>query len=270
MAAPIESFAGSMPEYYDSCLGPAWFDGHARDIAHRLPLDPSGDVLEIACGTGLVTRQLRERLDPARRLVATDISRAMLDYAQSKLLDRKGIEWREADAVKLPFGAAEFGAVVCAFGIMYVPDKTSALSEARRVLKEGGLLLFSVWDRIEDNPCSAAAAAVLEELFPDEEEARFNTPFEMYDPILLRRLLAQTGFQEQRIERKRIEIAGISAHAVATGQIRGTPRSQIVERHGGSIDDVVSRLASRLERIGEPERFRAWSQAVVVEARAIT
>ena len=100
------SFTGSIPEYYDSCLGPAWFDAFAVDLAQRLPVKPPGDVLEIACGTGLVTRRVRERLDPAVRLVATDLSKAMLDYARGKLSGRQGIEWREADALNLPFADA--------------------------------------------------------------------------------------------------------------------------------------------------------------------
>ena len=263
------SFSGSIPEYYDSCLGPAWFGAYANDLARRLPVKPPGDVLEIACGTGLVTRCLRERLDPALRLVATDLSKAMLDYGRGKLRGREGIEWREADAVKLPFGDAEFGAVVCAFGVMFVPDKKAAFSEARRVLKEGGVFLFNVWDRIEENPCAAANAEVVEGLFPGDREARFRIPFEMYDPGLLRRLLAEAGFQEARLEKKRIEINRVSARSVATGQIRGTPRSLLIEKRGVALDDVVEKVCAALEKISAPESFRAWAQAVVVEARAI-
>ncbi len=195
------SFTGSIPEYYDSCLGPAWFDAFAVDLAQRIPAKPPGDVLEIACGTGLMTRRLRERLDPSVRLVATDLSKAMLDYARGKLIDHKGVEWREADAVNLPFGDGAFGAVVCAFGIMFVPDKRSAFREARRVLKDGGILLFNVWDRIEENPHAAVNAQVVESLFPGDEEMRFKTPFEMHDPALLRQLLAEADFREVQIER---------------------------------------------------------------------
>src|SRR6266581_3079924 len=160
------SFSGSIPEYYDSCLGLAWFDAFAVDLAQRLPAEPPGDVLEIACGTGVMTQRVRERLDPIVRLVATDLSKAMLDYARGKLSGSKGIEWREADAANLPFGDSEFGAVVCAFGVMFVPDKQAAFREACRVLKEGGTLLFNVWDRIEENPHSVACAEVVEGAFP--------------------------------------------------------------------------------------------------------
>jgi ubiquinone/menaquinone biosynthesis C-methylase UbiE len=86
-------------------------------------------VLEVACGTGLVTRRLREHMDPARRLFASDISKAMLDYARKKLIHCEGIEWREADAASLPFDAGEFSAVVCAFGVMFVPDKRAVFRD---------------------------------------------------------------------------------------------------------------------------------------------
>ena len=268
MADVRASFTGSIPEYYDSCLGPAWFEAFAADLAQRIPARPPGDVLEIACGTGLVTRRMRERLDPAFRLVATDLSKAMLDYARRKLNDRKGIEWREADAVDLPFGDDEFGAAVCAFGVMFVPDKRAAFREARRVLKQGGIFLFNVWDRIEENPHAAANAEVIEGLFPGDEEMRFRMPFEMHDPALLRQLLAEARFQEVQIEKKRHQVDRVSARDVAIGQIRGTPRSLMIEKRGVSLDEVIEKATAALGKIGGADPYRAPAQAVVVEARA--
>src|SRR5258706_5490495 len=110
MASASAGFTG--PQYYDR-MGPIWMDSFAADLVQRLPERPPGEVLEIACGTGIVTRRLRERLSPSLRLVATDLSKAMLDYARARLDGRKGIEWREADAQKLPFGDDTFGADVC-------------------------------------------------------------------------------------------------------------------------------------------------------------
>ncbi|MBI3706885.1 MAG: methyltransferase domain-containing protein, partial [Proteobacteria bacterium] len=261
------SFSGSIPEYYDSCLGPAWLDAFAVDLAQRLPAKPPGDVLEIACGTGQVTRRARERLDPAVRLVATDLSKSMLDYARAKLSDCKGIEWREADAVNLPFGDGEFGAVVCAFGVMFMPDRRAAFSEAHRVLKEGGIVLFNVWDRIEENPHSAALAEVFERLFPGDEEMRFTTPFEMHDPALLRKLLAEAHFGEVKIEKKWLQLDRVSARTLAVGQIRGTPRSLLLEKRGISLDEVVEKATAALTKLGGADPYRGPAQAVVVEAR---
>jgi SAM-dependent methyltransferase len=267
MADVRASFSGSIPEYYDKCLGPAWFAAYAEDLAQRLPAKPPGDVLEIACGTGLVTRRLRERLDPTVRLVATDLSVAMLDYSRGKLSERRDIEWREADAAKLPFGNGEFGAVVCAFGVMFVPDRQAAFREAYRVLKNGGIFLFNVWDRIEENPHAAINAQIVEGLFPGDEEMRFRIPYEMHDPALLQRLLADAGFREARLEKKQLPVDRVSARTVAIGQCRGTPRSLLIDKRGVPLDEVIEQVTAELTRTGGADPYRGVARAVVVEAR---
>jgi SAM-dependent methyltransferase len=266
MVSTSATFTG--PQYYNDCLGPIWFDPYAADLVQRLPKDPPGDVLEIACGTGIVTRKLRERLNPSRRLVATDLSKAMLDYARANLDAQKGIEWREADALKLPFEHKAFAAVVCGFGIMFVPDRRAALREARRVLTEGGILLFNVWDRIEENPHALANAQAIEALFPGDAEMRFRLPYDMHDASVLRGLLADSGFRDTRIETKRIPIEGADARNLATGQIRGTPRSALIQKRGVSLDLVIEKVADALTRAGG-NPYSGHAQAVIVEARAI-
>lgn len=266
MTSVLGAFSG--PQYYDKCLGPAWFDVYAADLVRRLPQRPPGDVLEIACGTGLVTRHLRKHLDSTRRLVATDLARVMLEYARDKLGGLDGIEWREADALKLPFEDGSFGAVVCGFGIMFVPDRQAALREARRVLVEGGQLLFNVWDRLENNPAPAANAAVLESLFPGDAEMRFRLPYDMYDFDFLRGLLEHARFREIRIETRRFPIERADPRAIATGQIRGTPRSALIEKRGVSLDAVIDKVTARLEESGG-NPYNGFAQAVVVEARAV-
>jgi SAM-dependent methyltransferase len=260
------NYTGSIPEYYDTCLGPAWFDAFGTDLAQRLPAHVAGNVLEIACGTGLVTRRLRENIDPARRLFASDISKGMLDYARNKLIHYEGIEWCEADAGRLPFGAGAFGAVVCAFGVMFVPDKRAVFREVRRVLNRGGIFLFNVWDRLEENSASAINAKVVEDLFPGDPEVQFRTPYEMHDPGLLQQFLSETGFREARIEKKRIQVDGVSARQIALGQIRGTPRSLLIEKRGASLDDVVEKVAAALAREGGADPWRGAANALVVEA----
>lgn len=263
------NFSGTIPDYYDRYMGPAWFEALGADLAGRLPANSPGDVLEIACGTGIVTRHLRERLDPAHRLVASDLSKAMLDYARNKLAGRQGIDWREADATRLPFGDGEFGAVVCAFGVMFVPDKQAVFREARRVLKADGRFLFNVWDRMEMNSHAVVYAGVMEELFPGDADMRFTMPYEMHDPGQLRQLLSEAGFREERIEKKQIQIQGVSARELAEGQIRGTPRSSLIEKRGVALEVVIDKVAAALARIGGADPYRGMVNAVVVEARAV-
>lgn len=259
-------FGGSMPEHYDRHLGRAQFEPFAAFLAERLPARLGGDVLEIACGTGLVTRRLRERLDAGARLVATDLSKGMLDYARAALPAPARVEWREADAMRLPFADAEFGAVVCGFGLMFVPDKTAALREVRRVLRDGGLFLLSVWDRIEAIPHALACAEVIEGLFPGDPEMRFRVPYELHDQQQLRLLLEDAGFRDVRSERRLHAIDGIGARDLATGQVRGTPRSALIEKRGVALETVIEQLAARLARVGG-DPFRGPVSGFVVEAR---
>jgi len=262
MVALTASFAGTIPEYYDRCLGPACFEPFAVELARRV--DVRRDVLEIACGSGLVTRHVRARLDRSARIVATDLSAAMIDYARSKLSDVEGVEWREANAMELPFPDAAFGAVVCGFGMMFVPDKVAALKEAHRVLADGGTFHFSVWDAIEENPHALASAEVSEGLDP---ALRFRVPYELHDPSLLRDLVGQAGFSDVDIETKRLPVESESARTLATGAIRGTPRSLLIEQRGISLDTVVDKLAARLAEIGGAAPYRSHAQALIVRAR---
>ena len=266
MVSALATFTG--PQYYNDCLGPLWFDSFAIDLVRRLPGDPAGDVLEIACGTGLVTRRLRERLNGSVRLVATDLSKAMLDYARAQLEARQGIEWHEADALKLPFHDNEFVAVVCGFGIMFMPDRPAALREARRVMARGGMLLFNVWDRVEENPHALANAEALEAMFPDDPEMKFRTPYDMGDPSLLRQLLAGARFRATCIETKRIPVIGADPRSIATGQIRGTPRATLIEQRRVSLEVAIDKVADALTITGG-DPYSGQAQAVVVEALAI-
>jgi SAM-dependent methyltransferase len=269
MVDTAANFSGSMPEYYDRIMAPAQFDAFAADLVGRLSTRPPGDVLEIACGTGVVTHRLRERVDPRLRIVASDLSKAMLDYARNKLRGARDIEWREADAAALPFKDATFGAVVCAFGVMFVPDKKAAFGEARRVLQEGGLLLFNVWDGLEANPHSRATNDVFEEMFPGDPEMRFRGPFEFNDRAVLTSLLAEARFRPLRMEAVRLEIRCPSAREYATGQLKGTPRGALLERRAIPVDEIIEKCAAALARVGGEAPFRSTAQALVVEARAI-
>jgi len=147
------------------------------------------------------------------------------------------------------------------------PLARTAGQARRRVLERGGIFLFNVWDRLEDNLASAINAKVIEGLFPGDPEVQFRTPYEMHDSGSLQRLLHETGFREERIEKKRVQVDGVSARRIALGQIRGTPRSLLIEKRGASLDDVVEKVAAALASVGGADPWRGSANAVVVEAR---
>ena len=262
------TFTKGIAENYDRLLGPAWFGPVAEDLARRLPEDPGGDVLEVACGTGLMTALLRERLAPSRRLVATDLSPPMLDYARGKLSDVPGIDWQEADALALPFADGAFAALACSLGVMFPTDKERLFAQFHRVLRPGGLLLFNVWDRKELNTCVRVYSDVIEGMFPGDPEMQFTVPYSMYDTARLRELVVGAGFEEPAIEKAQITVQGMTALEIATGQVRGTPRGLLLTRRGVDLEEAIAKVAAELEKVGGGgPTFRATGQVIAVAAR---
>src|SRR5215207_66580 len=144
------AFAGSVPLLYQRYLVPLIFQSYADDMASRVARRQPSRVLEVAAGTGVVTRRLADALPSDVSIVATDINQPMLDQAVTAGTSRP-VEWRQADAMQLPCPDEAFEVVVCQFAAMFFPDKQKGFAEARRVLRPGGCFMFSVWDRIEEN-----------------------------------------------------------------------------------------------------------------------
>ncbi len=265
---PISSVTFNAPRAYDEQLAPVTFGPFARELVARVPADCAGPVLELACGTGAVTRLLRARLPRSTELVATDLSPAMLDYARTRAGGAAGIRWQAADLQQLPFDDASFSTIVCGFGFMFAPDRPRAFGEARRVLATGGRLFFSVWDRIEENPHALANARVVEALFPGDPQMKFRLPYELHDEGVLRELLASARFGEAAIETVRIPITGVDPHALADGQVRGTPRSALLLERGVALEGVIEATAAQLARAGG-NPYSGHAQAKLVEATAV-
>ncbi len=126
MADRDAAFVGSIPEKYDCYLGPIYFHHYADDLAARLPVTPKMRVLEMACGTGILTERLVRRLGGQGTVVATDLNEPMIVYAQQKGFGDSGLEWRRADATKLPFEDTSFEAALCQFGLMFFRTRSLA------------------------------------------------------------------------------------------------------------------------------------------------
>ncbi|MGE5325037.1 MAG: class I SAM-dependent methyltransferase, partial [Actinomycetota bacterium] len=182
MSETDSTFAGSIPVLYDRYMGPMIFEPYAEDLARRVSDVQQGELLEIAAGTGILTRALVNVLPAAVAIVATDLNQPMLDFAASRLANGRPVTWRQANALSLPFQEGMFDAVVCQFGAMFFPDKVAAYREVWRVLKPGGRFVFSVWDRIEENEVTHAVAEAVAGLFPhNPPQFMSRTPHGYYD-----------------------------------------------------------------------------------------
>jgi len=211
-------------------MGPNLFEPYAVDVAARVP---GGRVLEIACGTGRVTRHLLAR---GLEVVATDLHEPMLEVAKQRA---PGATFQQADAQALPFPDASFDAVVCQFGLMFVPDKPLAIREMRRVLRPGGVAIAAVWDQLEANPASELLHMTARSTVSSAEFMAI--PFSLGDVAMLRELFGPDATIETVAKMGESPTAG----DLATGFVRGNPLwNQLVE--AGIDAEAFQRLIAEL------------------------
>ncbi len=261
-------FGGSIPRLYETYLVPLIFEPYAVDLANRLAAKSLlTRVLEVAAGTGVVTRSLASVLPEHVAIVATDLNQSMLDHA-SALGTSRPVEWRQADGLQLPFPDRTFDAVVCQFGVMFFPEKSRAYSETRRVLRPGGLFLFNVWDRIEENEFADSVTTALESMFPSDPP-RFlaRTPHGYYDRSTIEQDLANGGFMASaRIDTVAARSRAPSPRAPAVAYCQGTPLRNEIETRG------LSRLGEATDLAAEAiaERFGREAVAGKMQAHIVT
>lgn len=241
-------FNDSIARLYEESLVPLIFEPYATDLVSRVATSTPTRVLEVAAGTGVVTRQLASVLPTGVSIVATDLNQPMLDMAAAIGTDRP-VEWRQADALDLPFPDGAFDAVVCQFGAMFFPDKPKAFAEARRVLKPGGVFAFNVWDRIEENEFADAVTGALESMFP-EDPPRFlaRTPHGYFNPTVIEHDLAAGGFTAApHISTVAARSTCESSRVPAIAYCEGTPlRNEIEERDAARLSEATDRAAEAI------------------------
>jgi ubiquinone/menaquinone biosynthesis C-methylase UbiE len=266
MATNDTVFAGSIPELYDRLMVPLIFDVYARDMARRVAALRPRRVLETATGTGAVTRAMTAAL-PEAALIATDLNQAMLDHAAARHPSRDSVQWRQADALALPFEDASFDVVVCQFGAMFFPDRVKGYAEARRVVKPGGHYLFSVWDRIADNEFADVVTEALARIFPDDPP-RFlaRTPHGYHDGDRIRDDVKAAGFRDVSVETVDASSDAASPRDPAVAYCHGTPlRNEIEARAPGGL----ARATEVAER-ALADRFGAGPISGRIQALMIT
>jgi ubiquinone/menaquinone biosynthesis C-methylase UbiE len=271
MTSSIDTaFTGSVAQCYERHMVPLIFEPYAVDLARRVAQAAPGRVLEVAAGTGAVTRQLAMRLDGATEIVATDLNPAMLEEAR-RIGTARPVQWQPADAMQLPFDGAAFDTVVCQFGAMFFPDKPQAFGEVRRVLRPGGLFAFSAWGPVATNDFADAVNDALAAMFPDDPP-RFmaRTPHGYHDTTRIALDLAAAGFTEApAIATVAFTSRAASARLAAVAYCQGTPlRGEIEAREPGGL--------ARAEQVAEAELARRFGdgpiegrlEALVVQVRS--
>jgi ubiquinone/menaquinone biosynthesis C-methylase UbiE len=250
MVATDKIFAGSIPEVYDRFLVPLIFESYARDLAWRLAETKPHDVLEVAAGTGVLTRAIASRLPAHAHILATDLNQPMLNHAKALQPGDSRIEWRQADALALPFPDQCFDVVACQFGVMFFPDKLRGFRETLRVLRPGGHFFFNVWDQISENEFADVVTEELAALFPhDPPRFMARTPHGYHDVEQIRQELKAAGFQNISLKAVDQKSKASSSRDVAIAYCQGTPlRNEIVARGASKLEEVTRRAAEALAR----------------------
>lgn len=259
-------FAGAISKLYETHLVPMLFEPYAADIASRLTSKPPARLLEVAAGTGVVTRALAHTLPDSVSIVATDLNPDMIEQAR-KVGTSRPVEWRQADVMKLPFEDETFDAVVCQFGVMFFPDKAKAYAEVHRVLKPDGVFIFNVWDRIKKNDFARAVSDAMKSLFPASPPGFLaRTPYGYYERATIKRDLAGGGFTSSpHFATVAARSHAESARIVSAGFCQGTPlRTEIELVAPGRLSEATEFAAAAIAKEFGEESVDGKIQAHVV------
>jgi len=240
-----DAFKHSTPALYDRYMGPLLFEPYAKLVAERAALLQPGRILETAAGTGIVTRAVHEAV-PQAQIVATDVNPAVLEFAASHLGSEQ-VTFQPADAQDLPFAEGSFDLVLCAFGVMFFPNKVRASEEARRVLRSGGQYLLVSFNRLALNPVPKAAGEAVAALFRDDPPLYMERgPFSYANPTRIEQDLRAAGFTDVELETIALS-SHVSAYDAAQGIVLGSPfRSEIERRDPSALDRAVDAVTEAL------------------------
>ncbi|NSL85728.1 class I SAM-dependent methyltransferase [Chitinophaga sp. Mgbs1] len=247
MEKEVYKISGNDAANYEEHLGPLIFEPSARALLPHIAGLPASAVLELACGSGRLTRHLREAFPPPATLTATDINPDMLELAQ-QLPDNDAIIFQLADAQQLPFSDASFDLVINQFGLMFLPDKQGGVNEAFRVLKPGGHFAFTTWDQTAAMPLfKLLIDEIIIPVFSGEDTSRFHTPFALHEPGQLGHYLHQAGFTTTHIIPLKYKGQATSPQQLVTSYFLQHPLGrQVKEKAPASFDTIARQLEQGL------------------------
>lgn len=230
---------GSGAEIYETVFLPAMMGEWAPRVIALAKPQPGERVLDVACGTGALTRVVAQSMGPNGRVVGLDLSPEMLSIARTIKLDPASaapIEWREGDVSAIPFENETFDIVFCNFGLMFFPDRVAALKEMSRVLRPDGRLALAVWGSIAKCPGQMAMKDSWRRHFT-EDAGLFDAQHSLGNPETVLSLIHDAGFRDASAQ-------------IATGAVR-LPSPGHLARSYGAMAGIQADETTRIEVIDE-------------------
>jgi ubiquinone/menaquinone biosynthesis C-methylase UbiE len=261
---PCADLPDESATHYDRFFGPLFFEPYAIEVAKRIDPNSVSIALEIAAGTGRVTRHIRQHIPPSAKLIASDINENMLAMAKKKL-SHLDIQWQNIDAQDLRFSNNSIDLVICCFGYMFVADKFKAFAEVFRVLKPGGQFIFTTWDKLENNRASYSSRSIAKQYLDEPLPESYNLATSMSDEASICSLLQNAGFSKMSIEKKELLSVCTSAEEAASGLVQGGLYEEINKRNPAWIEEIKMKLEKELaEKFGDTPMIAPMS-AVICE-----
>ena len=248
---------------YHEYIGKTIVSPWTGDLIKAAGIGRGHRVLDVACGTGLATREAARKVGEAGRVVGLDVNRGMLDVA--RFIGEQPIEWRHGDAAEMPFESSAFDVVLCQQGLQFFADKSGALKEMNRVLKPGGRMALNVFRSIDHCPWHRAVADALERHVSLEAAEVIRWSFSMGDRDEIRGLITGAEFQEVHIGIEGKWIRHPSIAEFLPGYLASTPVADLL------TDDVlpvlVQDVSDSLRQHIDDDGLAAPVQCHVVTAR---
>ncbi len=249
--------SGNAADIYEAQKVPAMFGPLAEATLDLVPLDSDDAILDVACGTGILAREARQRVGPEARIAGADLNESMISTAR-KLTDppSRSCEWHVAGVEDMPFGDNEFSKVFCQQGFQFFPEEIAALREMRRVLRTGGLLAITIWSG--PSPLFSAMAKALGEYVDNQTAQKSLAPFSYKGREVLKNRLSECGFSD--ISRQKIALNRVvkNTESAIRNEIMGNPVGAIVEKRG---KEIMQRIVEQI--LNGVAQYRDGSNLVV-------
>ncbi len=249
---------------YNNHSVPAMFGPLAEATMQKVRLRSGTCVIDIACGTGALTREIARKLTGEGRVVGVDLNETMIEVAQSNQPDcRHVLEWYAADVTELPFGDATFDYAFIQQGLQFFPDKSAALQEVHRILRNHGQLFLTCWRAV--SPFNGALAKALERHVGTDAATKARAPFSFRDGDIISNLLVDASFEIARYEPLVLERRFIDLRA----QIMALPIETDLRDAGADVTNkVVEEVADALSKYDKESVLHVPQEAHLFVAAA--
>lgn len=248
--APNEQLVLDSARTYHDRAVPVLFEPWGRRLLEEVPLGPGDDVLDVACGSGAVSRLAAARVGEAGAVTGLDLNPGMIQTAEEACKHvRPRIEFRTGDATELPFEDGHFDVALCQQGIQFMPDRPAAIREMHRVLRPGGWAGFTQWLPVDHVPGYRVLCDALDRHIDAEAGAVMRTPFGGESGAVLRQMTEEAGFRQVR-------------HTIQIGSIRFPSAKEFTQMNIDAVPPGPKGHLKAMYASVDPERRTALFEAV--------